>query len=162
MIKRATEKRKGYCETMSAMWLLKNARLPLKKVSPIQAIPKMLTIAFMPAANTLPCTAFLTSALPTSRMTAAIDIMIISMVSGMPIRTDSPSTMNEGRREGTEPNKTTRKTPRRKAMTEYLACLSGCCSICSMSRASSFGLMIPSFTRRMYSGSFSKSLPMKF
>ena len=144
------------------MWVLKNARLPLKKVSPIQAIPNMLTMAFMPAANTLPCTAFFTSALLTMRMSAAVDIMMISMVSGMPMRVVVPSTVKEGRSEGTEPNKTTRNTPRRKAKTEYWARLSGCSSICWSSSASFSGLMNPSFTLRRYSGSFSRSLPMKF
>ena len=158
----ATAKRNGYWVTMPAMCALKKARLPLKNVSPIHAIPKMPTIAFMPAPKTLPFTASCTLALPTSRMTVDMAIMTTSMVSGIPMRTVSPSTIKDGRSEGTEPNITIMTTATRNAITEYFARGLGCSSICSMFLASCSGLMMPSFTLRRYSGSSTSSFPIRF
>ena len=168
MKNRAMANRNGYCVTTSAMPFLKNSMLPLKNVSPIHAIPKMLTMAFMPAPKMLPFTASPTFALPTISIRAAIDIIRISMVCGIDRRCISPSTMNEGRSEGTLPKSTTRNTPSRKAHTARFAYLcwvlgDGCWVLVASSVVRvSFGSMRPFFTRRWYSGSSTSSLPTRF
>ena len=165
MKNRAMAKRKGYCVTMSAIPFLKNSMLPLKNVSPIQAIPKMLTMAFIPAPKMLPFTASPTLALPTMRMRAAIDIIRISMVCGMDRRCISPSTMYEGRKDGMLPKRTTRNTPSRNAHTARLAYLCWVLDVGGwvlVDSRVSLGSMRPSFTRRWYSGSSTSSLPTRF
>ena len=110
-------------------------------VLPIQATPKMETIAFMPDANTLPLAALRTSALPTSSIRAAMLIITISMVvfiaNGLPL--------NEGRNSGKMPNNTTSNTPSINASTAHLAC--GLSAFIS-SAASSSTFSNPSRTRR--------------
>ena len=103
MMKRAMAKRKGYWLTTLAMYSLKKAMLPLKKVSPIHAIPKIATMAFIPAPKTLPLMASPTFAFPTRRIKAATDIIMISMISGMDTLCISPSSMKLGRMLGILP-----------------------------------------------------------
>ena len=110
-------------------------------------------MAFIPALNILPLTACFTLALPTSRITAAIDIISISMVSGIDSWVTTPSTSNDGRSEGALPNTITSITPNRNASTLHLARGLGLCSICAIAMASASGSISPSRTRRWYSGS---------
>ena len=116
--------------------------LPSKKVLPIQATPKMDTIATIPAVKTLPVTAFFTSAFPTSRMRAAILIMVISMAAFML----KGSPLKDGRREGKLPKITTSTTPSRNTSTARLA--AGLFSAFSSLASSASGLRSPSRTLR--------------
>ena len=114
----------------------------------------MPTTAFIPALNILPLTASVGLALPTKSIKAATDIIIISMV--WLIVTPS------GRNLGKKPKTITNKTPAKKAQTEYFARGLDSSSAFSKFRLSSSGLIIPSATLRLYSGSSSNSLPMWF
>ena len=94
-----------------------------------------------------------------------MDIIMISIVCGIDRRSVVPSTINDGRSEGTEPNSTTNATPRRKASTARLAYFSRCFSSGVIAVASGFtvfSVMSPSCKRRWYSGSSSNSLPTRF
>ena len=155
-------KRKGYWVTTVEMCSLKKSKCPLKKVSPIQAIPKMATMAFIPAPKTLPFTASCTFALLARSIRDAVAIMTISMVSGIDTRCISSPTMNEGRRDGKLPNTTTASTPSKKATTAYLERGLGFLIISSIRRLSSSGLMIPSRTFSLYIGSSTNSFPTWF
>ena len=110
-------------------------------------MPKMATRAHMPASKTLPLTAVCTLALLTVRMSAAVDIITISMVSGMVTRCSSPSIMNAGRMVGMLPKSTTSATPVRNASTAYLALGSGFFIISSIRRMSCSGRISPWRTR---------------
>ncbi len=66
------------------------AWLALKKVSPIQATPKMAITACMPAWKTEPWATFSTFALQTITISAAIESITISMASAISIWTTLP------------------------------------------------------------------------
>ena len=65
--------------------LLMNSELPLKKVSPIHAIPKMATTAEVPALNTLPETILSTFGLHSRMIEAAMESITISIATGIDI-----------------------------------------------------------------------------
>ena len=126
------------------------------------AVDEIATMAFMPAPNTLPFTASCTLALPTTNISAATDIMIISIVSGIVTLCITPSTINDGRSEGTLPNTTTISTPNKNATTAYLARGFGFFIISSISLLSCSGSIMPFATRSLYTSSSSSSLPIWF
>ena len=96
-------------------------KFPLKKVSPIQAIPKIATTAVAPALKTLPDTMLSTFGLQKIIIRAAIVNITISIVFGMERRANFPSTIHPGRSASNEPRSTTRKVPTKKRITDNLA-----------------------------------------
>ncbi len=105
--------------------------------------------------NTLSETIFSTLALHQRIMTAAAVNMMISMVSGIPIRTNSPSTIQPGRSDSKEPNRTTERAAIRKMATEILALF--------VATYSPFARLIgasPSFSRFPEMGSSFSSFPV--
>lgn len=103
---RAIPNNQGICLTTSSIEDFNSAMLPCKKVSPIQAIPKMATTACIPAPKKEPCAAFNPSVRVINNMIAAADNINISMIDGISNNTCSPLIMNEGRMVSNEPNST--------------------------------------------------------
>ena len=120
---RAIPNNQGICLTTSSIEDFNSAMLPCKKVSPIQAIPKMATTACIPAPKTEPCAAFNPSVRVINNMIAAADNINISMIDGISNNTCSPLIMNEGRMVSNEPNSTINTVAIMKTKTDRLALL---------------------------------------
>ena len=101
---------------------LSSAILPCKKVSPIQAIPKMATTACIPAENTLPCAALMPLALVNNRIKAAADNISISMIADISTVTIFPSISCEGRKLSNDPKTTIKTVAMMNIRTERRAC----------------------------------------
>ena len=156
--KRASPKSHGILVTTSCRLAVITSILPLIKVSPIQAIPKMAITACIPALNTDPFVALIPSVLVARRMMAAVLSMMISIASGIPSFTVVPSMTKSGLRAGMEPKRTIATTDTRKRITLRRA-LKGVFALGSIVERRE-GSINPSLMRRRYSGSSSSSLPL--
>ena len=136
-----------------------NLAFPSKKVSPIQAIPKIAITACIPAKNTDPFISLFTSIRVKISIKPATVIIIISITCVISIFCNLPSIINEGRSASIKPKSIMENTPIRNIITDILALCWSFSLIC-IADFSSF-CNKPSFKRRKYSGSFSRGTPIK-
>ena len=111
----------GIWRTIPSIEAVSCAIFPFRNVSPIQAMPKMAITACIPAGKTEPCVAFIPSVLVTSRMRAAAESMMISIMADIPKETVFPSIRKEGRIPSNEPKRTMNAVARINMSTEIIA-----------------------------------------
>ena len=119
MMNRAIPNNQGICVTIPSIDPFSSVIFPCKKVSPIQAIPKIATTACIPAEKTLPWAALIPLAFVNNKIKAAADNIRISIIEA--ISTGFPSIIWEGRRLSKDPKITMKTVAITKIRTESKA-----------------------------------------